>query len=190
MKYKVGDRVKVKMRSSWENEIINQCQKNDCVFRIDRIKNCGNYNAYVFDKLKQYAWYDAEIDHEATEKLQAEDLQKFTIQDLNNGDVVRLRDKSLLMFMQNDREKVFYNQNGMSHAQYLSEDMKNTMYDKFDIVEVYRPLYLGSVKFVGRTDFNSHDDDFELIWTRQEPKKMTKSEIESELGYEIEITQG
>ena len=44
---------------------------------------------------------------------------------------------------------------------------------------VFKPVYI--------LNFENINIDTNIIWQRLEPKKMTKTEIEKELGYEIEI---
>lgn len=55
---------------------------------------------------------------------------------------------------------------------------------QYDIEEVYVPKYY-AYTFSSVRDKN-HQDDFIRLWKRG-IKKMTKAEIEAELGYEIEI---
>jgi hypothetical protein len=61
----------------------------------------------------------------------------------------------------------------------------------YDIVEVWQPInnmdYLGSSCKWGEVELST--DNCELIYKLEVPKKMTKSEIEKELGYEIEIIE-
>ena len=57
----------------------------------------------------------------------------------------------------------------------------------YDIKEVYAPKYYANT-FESVKDFtNKHK--FVKLWERPIPKKMTKAEIEAELGYEIEIVE-
>lgn len=67
-------------------------------------------------------------------------------------------------------------------------DPEGSVYDEdrcFDIKAVYEPRYyswvFGSVK--------QFADKFIKVWERPIAKKMTKAEIEKELGYEIEIVE-
>lgn len=65
-------------------------------------------------------------------------------------------------------------------------DFKN---DK-DIVGVWQPLNNMSyfLERNGLNDGSYMNNSWELVWER--PKRMTKEEIERELGYEIEIVEG
>jgi hypothetical protein len=58
-------------------------------------------------------------------------------------------------------------------------------YGSFDVKEVYAPKFykdmFDSVKY--------NKDEFIKLWERHIAKKMTKAEIEEELGYEIEIVE-
>jgi hypothetical protein len=59
--------------------------------------------------------------------------------------------------------------------------------EDFDICEVYVPNFYADTLLSVHDDYNS--DKFTKVWERPivVAKKMTKAEIEAELGYEIEI---
>jgi hypothetical protein len=59
-------------------------------------------------------------------------------------------------------------------------------YDKdYDIKMVYAPRYYAWTLLSVHN--RTYTDKFTKVWERPIPKKMTKAEIETELGYEIEI---
>lgn len=67
-------------------------------------------------------------------------------------------------------------------------DPEGSVYDKdkcFDIKAVYAPRYYA---WVCNSVYNIADK-FIKVWERPIAKKMTKAEIEAELGYEIEIIE-
>ena len=55
----------------------------------------------------------------------------------------------------------------------------------FDIKEVYEPRFYS----YALSPVKVYDDMFIKVWERPIYKKMTKAEIEAELGYEIEIVE-
>ena len=66
-----------------------------------------------------------------------------------------------------------------------SDDFSYCGYSDFDIKEVYAPkLYAAMLDSV-----NKDKSSFVKLWERPITKKMTKAEIEAELGYEIEIIE-
>lgn len=106
------------------------------------------------------------------------------IKDLKTGMVIEFKNKQYSMVLLNTT-----NGNIHSGQKYWGSicdlDLKN---DK-DVVGVWQPLNNMSY-FLGREINSGHlaSNSWELVWERQ--KKMTKEEIERELGYEIEIVEG
>lgn len=69
--------------------------------------------------------------------------------------------------------------------------------DKYDIMKVFRVKHPYNIvahgRFMEEYDMNnpnkSDDNKLELFWERPTAKKMSKSDIEAALGYEIEIVE-
>lgn len=195
MKYKVGDRVVIREDAgiynteNWNHEMAKWRGK---IMTVKSFRSYMNdYNMYedegesIFNSGKGWFWDEHRIDHEATAKLHLEEQKKFTIDDLKNGDVVRVRNGQLYIFISDGEDKLFYNQVGRGHLANMTRTLESEATIDYDIVEVLRPKSLFAIKLICEDQLPSQR--FDSIWTRQEPKKMTKSEIESKLGYEIEI---
>ena len=58
----------------------------------------------------------------------------------------------------------------------------------YDIKAVFEPKYYGVTLMSVHSDYDDYDKyNFIKLWERPIAKKMTKADIEAELGYEIEI---
>ena len=105
--------------------------------------------------------------------------KEFTISDLKNQMVVEVRDGSKYIVVDN----YLLSYDGYLDISGYNEDLcrkRNSCCSKdFDIMVVFKPVY--------NLNFEKINIDTNIIWQRLEPKKMTKTEIEKELGYEIEI---
>lgn len=76
----------------------------------------------------------------------------------------------------------------MNFDEYTDDLRFDENLDGYDIKAVFVPkFYCGTLDSVnyGYADYNSYR--FEKLWERPIAKKMTKADIEKELGYEIEI---
>lgn len=76
------------------------------------------------------------------------------------------------------------NGDGWMNFDNYDEDFREKDYDdenEYDIKEIYSPLFYMSVL----KPIKNRKEHFVKVWER--PKRMTKEEIEAELGYEIEI---
>lgn len=116
--------------------------------------------------------------------------KKFTKDDLKVGYVVKMRDGSLNMVMPNNNDELITvdASGGWMYLKRYNDCLFNSCNDllvsntsNFDIMEVY-----------GRAKPNNETlkldiSDRDLLWKREEAKKMTVEEIEKELGYKIEI---
>lgn len=54
---------------------------------------------------------------------------------------------------------------------------------QYDIAKIVQPMYNNCILL----PYEYHKDIFKIVWERPEARKMTKAEIEAELGYVIEI---
>lgn len=106
------------------------------------------------------------------------------LSDLKNGMVVKFRGGDLLLVVEINETKILVNNYMWTRLSNYSQDME-TLYNfkDFDIIEVYNGDF-------GNLHSMLNLSNKQPIWTRYEKKKMTVSEIEKELGYEIEIVKG
>lgn len=104
------------------------------------------------------------------------------LNELKTGMVVMFRDKGLYLVIKIDDEIFFTNETEWNPARVYREDMTNKDFSEFDIIKVYKGIK-GSIRQILNVEENR------LIWERKEKKKMTISEIEKKLGYEIEIVK-
>ena len=59
----------------------------------------------------------------------------------------------------------------------------------YDIKAVFEPKYYSATLMSVRSNYDYDKYNFIKLWERPTVKKMTKAEIEAELGYEIEIVE-
>lgn len=86
-----------------------------------------------------------------------------------------------------DTIMVQINDNGWMPLDNYDDDLHHKCEDDFDIKAVYMPLYFAYVLSSVYDIFLK--DKFIKIWERPTAKKMTKADIEKELGYEIEVVE-
>lgn len=55
----------------------------------------------------------------------------------------------------------------------------------FDIIKIVQPRYNGTILL----PYKNHKNDFKVVWERPLKLRMTKTEIEKALGYDIEIIE-
>lgn len=103
--------------------------------------------------------------------------------ELKSGMVVRFREGDMYLVVEVNGEYVCVGKDGWNRLKYYKEDLRNDLFESLDIVEVYdpQPSYFGSM---------ISSANRKPIWKREPKKKMTVSQIEKELGYEIEIVRG
>ena len=83
------------------------------------------------------------------------------------------------------QDLAFVNKNGFLIGSNYDESLKNINGDnEFDIKRIFAITFFDK-HFLQKSLLNL--DKRYAIWEREEPKKMTDSEIEKELGYQIEI---
>ena len=104
-------------------------------------------------------------------------------QDLKTGMLVQVRNGDVYMVI-ND---ILVRDGAWQPLGFLDNDLKCIdNQDEFDIVKVSKVLdgYL-----LMPTNWNEERLNNNLLWEREETKKMTVSEIQKELGYKIEIIE-
>ena len=116
--------------------------------------------------------------------------KNFTKADLKVGYVVKLRDGSLEMVMMwgvfGSKDPMLISVGTSGWWTSIARDIDDNLCRQdnkrdCDIVEVYGySLYANCARDVST-------DDRELLWKREEAKKMTVSEIEKALGYKVEV---
>lgn len=109
-------------------------------------------------------------------KEKTEMKKEFTKADLKNRMVVELRNGERRLFAGDG----FIGFGGWNKEEAYDNDLLHIRQSNWDIVKVLQPI-----SFL--KDLNN--SFLETVWQRPEPKKMTKTEIEKELGYEIEIIE-
>ena len=170
MKYKVGDKVKV----------IDKLKKSRVSYRGTFVPDMDIYLGKtieieeVDDEDKDYYsngwhWTDEMIERKENEKY-----NMFTKDDLENGDIIFLRNgNELIVYNDNelcDLESDYFNP--LNNLEDLEEDLTYEDDEDYDVVEVKRP--------------SGYDTMFER---KEEVKEMTVSEISKKLGYEVKIVK-
>lgn len=103
--------------------------------------------------------------------------------DLRSGMIVRLRNGKLYVTMEVEGHLIITNKNSWNPLDNYKEDLtEKNNFAQLDIVEIYRG-------FGGNLDLMFKVTPEERIWVRNPKQKMTVSQIEKELGYEIEIAR-
>lgn len=105
-------------------------------------------------------------------------IKTFTKFDLENKMVVELKNglKGIIV------DNLIIGKNFFSDLSEYNDDLTN-FGENLDIVKVYDTwAYMGFEDYL-------NDNNLAFVWEREEPVKMTKEEIEEELGYKIEIIE-
>lgn len=168
-KFKIGDKVKVIScynADSIKREYIGK------IFTIQQVnpdKRCMSMGTHYSFKESycSYIFFEGELE-----------LVKFTKSDLKNGMVVIFKNGFRGLVVDNI---VIGNSFYCDLSDYNDDLTTKDNFTGLNIIKVYNAL--------SHRGFRSYlsDDNLELIWEREKPKKMTKQEIEKELGYSIEI---
>lgn len=108
--------------------------------------------------------------------------KNFTKADLKVGYVVKHRNGALAMVMPGRKGNliVIDMKANYTEVEHFRENL-TTAYSPLDIVEVY------GYSCYNYTSMLISTSDRELLWKREEAKKMTVSEIEEALGYKVEV---
>lgn len=99
---------------------------------------------------------------------------------LESGMVVKTKDGKKYLLVAVRAELVLVGKEEWTTLRNYREDLLHDIYEDLDIVEVYA---------TNGGPFNRMIELGRLIWKRENKKKMTVSQIEKELGYEIEIVR-
>lgn len=110
----------------------------------------------------------------------------FTKNDLKLGYLVQLRNGKMKMVMPKECNIILTDLDGDWHS--LLSYREDLLYEEC----LDRKMEYDIMKIFGHSIYATHVFDLTggyrpLLWERKEKKKMTVSEIEKELGYEVEI---
>lgn len=103
--------------------------------------------------------------------------------DLKTGMVVECRSGDKFMYLKTeDSCEAFIAQECYLVTDNFTDDLKSMSFEKYDIMKIYQ---------ADRAYQPSEDcwNRMQLVWERQEPRKMTLAEIEKELGYPVEVEE-
>ena len=102
--------------------------------------------------------------------------------DLKVNDIVTTRGEGRYMLCCLNDAMLLVRDNGYTTLDYYDKHLKCSVDHDFDITKVSRPSH--------KSDLTQHRWEFvPVIWERTEPKKMTLTEIEEKIGYEVEIVE-
>ena len=179
MKFKVGDKVRVK------NDLIRwhtyggytytggmEEMIGDKVATISHVDHGRREHYHLAGDSMYYCWTD--------EMLELAEEKQFTKADLKPGMVVENCDGTRYLFV-NDK---FANVNEWSDSKRYNDDLTHSVYDNLHIVKVY-------ISTGYTLDTMLSNRSLTLIWERKEPvKEMTVAEIEKQLGHKVKIVDG
>lgn len=109
-------------------------------------------------------------------------MKEFTKQDLQNGDVVKIRDGSIGIAIP-DKNIIIFGTTGYNVLNEYNDDM-TFVAKQDDIIAVRRPERPVQCTFGGY-----YDDKGELVYERKEVEEMTLEEVCKALGKEIKIVK-
>lgn len=125
------------------------------------------------------------------------------LNDIKVFDICKLKNGTFAMVFPNDNDKIYGLSLWQSDAtslyylcSYNSEFIctaNSKDAEGYNIEKIYRPVFPCSAAknfFIEKFKYDyflKNHASFGLIWSRQEPKKLTISEISKLLGYEVEI---
>lgn len=118
-------------------------------------------------------------------------MYKFTLNDLKTGYVVKFKNKRHgLVLIENGcafgvGQIVHEWEDMASPIIHYNSKMENTVNRNLDIIKVFKPNRWPNISDLG-CDCKKEN----LVWERQEPRKMTLEQISEALGYEVEIVDG
>ena len=101
--------------------------------------------------------------------------------ELKSGMVVESRNGNRYVLIEIFGELTLVRDGGWNYIDNYNEDLNNSIHD-LDIVNVYDGIRAGFEEITNVSGSR-------LLWSRYEKKKMTVSQIEKQLGYEIEIVR-
>jgi hypothetical protein len=189
MKYKVGDKVKVRSWNDMEKEFgLNEYGdiNNKCLLFAEQMKEwCGKtvtisnvYEGHYIIKEGGWQWTDDMF----------EDINnEFTKDDLEVNMIVELRDgtKGILHKLENELY-VIYNDVYNGFLNY-KQNLIHNKHKNLDILKVYQPKHPDQL-------ISENWEDAELIWERKENdkeniKEITIDELEKQYGCKVKIVK-
>jgi hypothetical protein len=174
MKFKVGDKVRVRKDLVDEQKYGGQCFVYDMSKFMDKIatiKSVYNSCYCIEEDGGEWFWTD--------EMFESNVINCFTKADLKDGMVVEYRDGDRRMVMGNK----FISDFGFAFLHNFTNTLEGKCFDSMTIDKIYK-----SSSHTLDGYFKNYN--LTLIWKRptEEPiKEMTVAEIEKELGYKVKI---
>ena len=139
-------------------------------------ETCYNFNNGLYSYKNWYKNRDYTI-------LKWEDFmeKKFTKDDLKVGMLVVVRCGYKYLVAKNDNEGMFFtNEDRWTEYKTKHNDMKSSICEDFDIMEVY------SMPSKNRNAFNYSTENRTLLFERQESKELTMQEIADKFGIPVD----
>lgn len=178
MKFKVGDRVRIKSWEQMEKEFGKNsdggidCIACKCGFNSEMRHLCGRtatiseINDY---KVKLTDWSDDTGGLYwtiSTDMIELVDTSKLSKSDLQEGDIVTDREGNKSIFLDDELYGTTIDLDG------LTDELKDDKdYSEYDIVKVERPI------------------KYETVFERKEVREMTVEEISKALGFEVKVVK-
>jgi uncharacterized protein YodC (DUF2158 family) len=169
MKFKVGDKVRIKKPGSYHNNMVAVITKDNYESITDKL----GYQIRIGEETNPHGcvWFN--------EELELIERAAFTKSDLKDGMVVENREGTVLLLvgdtLMNEKKYMIFTN--------IKDDLTHKMFRDLDIVKVYttKGNTLSTVLNIS---------NLTLIWERKEEpdyKEMTVAEIEKKLGYKVKI---
>lgn len=185
MKYKVGDKVRIKTWESLVREfgLVNHRNINVKYGVLGEMKkHCGKD---VLVKNVHHDYYELELDDERCWSWYKDTITDAT-PELEVNMLVKIRNGSVYVVTKNSLSRV----GGFLHSSDYFNDLKHESIDDFDIMEIYvcdnmHKLYKDISNFG-----EIRTDNAKLIWERNPITELTVEEIEERLGYKVKIVEG
>lgn len=121
-----------------------------------------------------------------------DDMEKFTLNDLKTGHVVKFRNGKYGLVLRDTgckdgKDIIVYEDNNAKELERYNDDMTSrySWLNEFSIMEVYAPYCYPDIHSLGSDC--TYDN---LVWKREEKRKMTVAEICEALGYDVEVVKG
>ena len=103
-------------------------------------------------------------------------------EDIKSGMLVKLRKGCWCLVIEYNGRLLLVNRDEcQSDMSEFNNDLTDNKFDEFDIIAVARTGQNNLIRL--------EENDFNIIWERDEAKEMTIEEIEKELGYKIKIVK-
>ena len=190
MKFKIGDRVRIRQWEGMEKEFGTDSDGDIrvCARFVKRMRHLCGREAVITEICDQRVELDfdnktGDMDWTYTTDMieKAEDTE-MTKKDLKNGMVVETRDGDRFLVIEKSGVINFMNLDGTNHfvEKRMEDDMTfQGLCDCCDIMRIYR----------GGVTLNDCKTTKDLLWERKEQKEMTVAEIEAALGYPVKVVK-